>query len=237
MGGVGVLVTRAFRLPKPSTIFLFQGFEAGMLGYSLFLSLYSEIALPSFAGADLGQVVYVFTVLMYQLRWSESRGSVTVYSLISNMFRSPVILAILAGLVSAILDPGARMVTWKDGGLLYPLFKTIGSITTPLVCLVVGFGLKDLRLKGTGSVITAVLLRLLLGGLFGAFIGGFLVPALGYEKIQSLAVVILFLLPPPFIIPIFFKRREEQEYLSAVLSIHTLLSILAIAGIALVSTL
>jgi len=73
--------------------------------------------------------------------------------------------------------------------------------------------------------------------LFGAFIGGFLVPALGYEKIQSLAVVILFLLPPPFIIPIFFKRREEQEYLSAVLSIHTLLSILAIAGIALVSTL
>lgn len=237
MGGVGVLVTRAFRLPKPSTIFLFQGFEAGMLGYSLFLSLYSEIALPSFAGADLGQVVYVFTVLMYQLRWSESRGSVTVYSLISNMFRSPVILAILAGLVSAILDPGAQVVTWKDGGLLYPLFKTIGSITTPLVCLVVGFGLKDLRLKGTGSVITAVLLRLLLGGLFGAFIGGFLVPALGYEKIQSLAVVILFLLPPPFIIPIFFKRREEQEYLSAVLSIHTLLSILAIAGIALVSTL
>lgn len=237
MGGVGVLAAHTFRLPSPSTIFLFQGFEAGMLGYSLFLSLYSEEALPFFASADLGQVLYVFTILMFQLQWTQTGRTGTPYSLISNMLRSPVILAILAGLVSAVLDPGALVVPWKDKGFLYPFFRTIGSITTPLVCLVVGFGLKDVRFNGTGSAFTASFLRILVGGLLGACIGYFLVPLLGYEKMQSLAVGVIFLLPPPFIIPIFFKQPEEQNYLSSVLSIHTLLSVLTIVTVAIVFTL
>ncbi|GAB4368183.1 MAG: auxin efflux carrier [Spirochaetales bacterium] len=234
MGGLGYIVSRSFGLPRPSTVFLFQGFEAGMLGYSLFLSLYGEGTLHTFAAADLGQVLFVFTVLMFQLRWSETKGSAPVTSLIGNMFRSPVMLAILAGLVSATLDPGARIVPWRDGGSLYPFFRTIGSITTPLVCLVVGFGLKDIRLRGTGTAVTATFLRILVGAFFGAFIGGFLVPVLGYERIQSVAILVLFLLPPPFIIPIFFKQEEDQKYLSSVLSIHTLVSIVLIAGVGLV---
>ncbi len=49
MGGLGVLLTRTAGLPRPETRLLFQGFEAGMLGYALFVALHSTEHLPAFA--------------------------------------------------------------------------------------------------------------------------------------------------------------------------------------------
>lgn len=57
MGVIGRIVGRIARLPSPATTFLFQGFEAGMLGYGLFIALFSPDAVRHFATADLGQVV------------------------------------------------------------------------------------------------------------------------------------------------------------------------------------
>ena len=57
-------------------------------------------------------------------------------------------------------------------------------------------------------------------------------PALGFGRIQSLAVMVLFVLPPPFVIPVFRKAPDESGYVSAALSLHTLLSLAATAAIA-----
>ncbi|NCD20473.1 MAG: hypothetical protein EOL89_10940, partial [Actinobacteria bacterium] len=67
MGGIGALLTRSLRLPRPETRLLFQGFEAGMLGYAFFVALHGAERLPAFAALDLGQVVYVFTALLVQM--------------------------------------------------------------------------------------------------------------------------------------------------------------------------
>ena len=72
MGAIGYLFSRLFRLHRPSTVFLFQGFEAGMLGYGLFIALFGQNRLHFFATADLGQVVFVFIVLMAQLKRAEA---------------------------------------------------------------------------------------------------------------------------------------------------------------------
>jgi len=47
--------------------YMISGFEAGMLGYALFLSVFGDTALPVFASVDLGQVLFVFIVLMPML--------------------------------------------------------------------------------------------------------------------------------------------------------------------------
>jgi len=63
MGAIGYLFSRLFRLPRPSTAFLFQGFEAGMLGYGLFIALFGQDRVNFFATADLGQVIFVLPSL------------------------------------------------------------------------------------------------------------------------------------------------------------------------------
>lgn len=75
MGAVGVLLSRIARLPSPESRLLFQGFEAGMLGYALFIALHGSGRLSAFAALDMGQVVYVFTVLLVQMSILSRRGT------------------------------------------------------------------------------------------------------------------------------------------------------------------
>jgi malate permease and related proteins len=225
------------RLPRPATRMLFQGFEAGMLGYALFASLFGNDALGSFAGADLGQVLYVFTVLMAQLLAGESGGRINSAELTRRLVSSPVILAIAAGLASAAFVPGAEGLPWAPGAALDPSLTAIGSLTTPLVCLVVGFGLRngvEGGGKGLAQAALAVALRIALAGGLGLALAFAVVPALGLDRIQSLAILTLFVMPPPFIIAVFRKRPEDASFVSSVLSLHTLASLAAALAIALV---
>lgn len=230
LGLVGAGLSRLFSLPRPGTRLLFQGFEAGMLGYALFASFFGRQHLASFAAADLGQVVFVFTVLMAQLRSDSGQGG-SLGSLFLGMARSPVIIAIAAGLLSALLVPEAVGLPWGPGGLLEKTLDLIGGITTPLVCLVVGQGLGN-GFRGARAAVAASLLRLGSSLALGALVAFALVPALGFPRIVSVAVLCLFVLPPPFVIPIFRSRADEAAYVSSVLSIHTLLSLGAFAAVA-----
>jgi len=224
------------RLPQPATRMLFQGFEAGMLGDALFASLFGNDALGYFAGADLGQVLYVFTVLMAQLLVGESGGKPNAAELSRRLVTSPVIVAIGAGLASAAFAPGAIGLPWAQGAALDPSLTAIGSLTTPLVCLVVGFGLRN-GVEGGGRGLAqaalASLVRIAAAGALGLAVAFIVAPALGFERMQSLALLTLFVMPPPFIIAVFRKRPEDAGYVSSVLSMHTLASLAAALAIAL----
>jgi len=242
LGLVSLPISALARLPRPATPLLFQGFEAGMLGYALFASLYGSTAgtaaISAFATADLGQVLYVFTILMAQLLAGEAGSGRKVSPLVlaRGLASSPVIIAIAAGLLSAAIVPGATGLPWVKGGLLDPSLGAIGSLTTPLVCLVVGFNLRH-GVEGGGSgfmkVLTAVILRLAAAGALGLVVAFVVVPALGLERINSLAVMVLFILPPPFVIAVFRKRPEDASYVSSVLSLHTVASLVAVLAVAL----
>lgn len=242
MGILGYLFSRLFRLPRPSTVFLFQGFEAGMLGYGLYIALYGQNRVNFFATADLGQVVFVFTVLMAQLKRSEAgeprvEGSVPTgtfhpMELLKNMILSPVILAIALGLLASVFFPEAGDTPWGEGGALVPLLRLLSSLTTPLICLVVGFGLKDLQLRGTGRAFALVGLRLATALGVGLVVALGISRALGFPSLQAVAVLVLFILPPPFIIPVFRSAEHDRTFISAVLSLHTVVSIIAVTLLA-----
>lgn len=232
MGIIGSLVARVASLPSPATTFLFQGFEAGMLGYALIIALFGQDAVRHFATADLGQVVFVFTALLAQLKRSEAGASVSALDLLRNMLLSPVILAIVAGLVASVAFPDALGSPWASDGVLAPLLTTVGSLTTPLVCLVVGFGLKDFRPSGAGRAVSFVILRMAVALTLGSLVAFGVVRALGFPPIQSIAVLVLFILPPPFVIPVFRTAQDDARFIGSVLSLHTIASIAAAVVIA-----
>ena len=228
MGLVGRFAASRLRLPLPASTFLSQGFEAGMLGYALFSAAYGRASLHHFAAADLGQVVYVFTVLMLQLRRAETGQHSQAQGIVATLLTSPVILAIAAGLLAAAFFPDAGGSPWAEGGALTPLLSSVGALTTPLVCLVVGFSLKDFRLAGLKQpavfVVTRMALTLCVATAITLLLGQFF--AIGVLQLR--AILILFLLPPPFVIPVFRSAGYDSEFIGNVLSLHTLFSILAV---------
>jgi len=62
-----------------------------------------------------------------------------------------------------------------------------------------------------------------------------MVSALGFPKLQSVAVLFLFILPPPFVIPVFRTAKNDAAYISGALSVHTLVSIIATVVLAAVA--
>ncbi len=228
MGLVGRVIAGQIRLPLPASTFLSQGFEAGMLGYALFVAAYGRANLHQFAAADLGQVVYVFTALMLQLRRAETGAHSPSQGIVEAMLTSPVILAIAGGLLAAALIPGAAQSPWAEDGALMPLLSTIGALTTPLVCLVVGFSLKDFHLKGLRQPLILVLTRMALAVCIATVITQVLRQFFPVDNLQIKGILILFLLPPPFVIPVFRSAGDDSEFIGNVLSLHTLFSILAV---------
>ena len=262
MGAVGALLTRAMRLPRPETRLLFQGFEAGMLGYAFFAALYAADRLPAFAALDMGQVIYVFTVLLVQMSILEQRrvrelalaaraegnvvgqgeaprGETTQAVHDGGWFTFPwrdlvaskVLWAIFGGLTISLAAPGFAAGLAGPGGVAAPVFDTIGGLTTPLVCLVIGASLAG-GIPRDPAIVKIVALRTAVGLGLGLLFGLLIVPALGFSDWHTRAAIMLFVLPAPFVIPVYYKRNAA--FVGSVLTLSTAVSIVLIAVIAVV---
>ena len=240
MGLVAGPIAKKLNLMRPASVLLFQGYEAGMLGYALFSALYGSSFIYAFATADLGHVAYVFTVLMAQLIAGETGGKIEPLPLLKRLATSPVFVSIAAGLLAAAVVPGAFNMPWAKDGFLAPTLSAVGSLTTPLVCIVVGYGLKDgfgvaHHWSGFASCVKMVAVRFLASFAIGAVVALLVVPALGFGKAYPLAVMTLFLLPPPFVVAVFRSKGADSAYVSMTLSLHTLVSMIAVFVVALFS--
>lgn len=232
MGGIGALLTRALRLPTPETRLLFQGFEAGMLGYALFVALHGAERLPAFAALDLGQVVYVFTALLVQMSVLEQhrvRASITFPW--RDVASSKVLWAIFGGLAISLMAPGFAAALAGPEGFAAAVFDTVGGLTTPLVCLVIGASLAA-GIPRDGAIVTVVALRTVVGLALGLVFAFLVVPALGFDEWYARAAIVLFLLPAPFVIPVY--HRGNPAFVSSVLTLSTLVSIVLISVLAVV---
>lgn len=260
MGAVGALLSRTMRLPRPETRLLFQGFEAGMLGYALFASLYAADRLPAFAALDMGQVIYVFTVLFVQMSLLEQRrvrelalaarvgedlvgqgeapGRETTQAVHDggpvafpwrDLVASKVLWAIFGGLAISLVAPGAAANLAGPDGVAAPVFDTIGGLTTPLVCLVIGASLAG-GIPRDPAIMKIVALRTAVGLGLGLVFGLLIVPALGFSEWHTRAAIMLFVLPAPFVIPVYYRR--SAAFVGSVLTLSTAVSIVLISVIA-----
>lgn len=241
MGLAGKALSGPLRLPSPASVHLFQGFEAGMLGYALYSSLFGAEGVSRFALADLGQVLYVFTVLMAQMKRPEAsagapgvdqgqagvRGVRVFLSSLLSLLRDPVVLAILLGLLCSLVFGQSPSLPWASAGLLWKTLSLVGGLTTPLVCLSVGYGLSQ-GFKGSLSAAVTVATRMVLAVALSLALILLLFPALGIGGDFLSAVAVLFLLPPPFVISIYRGEEREASYVSSVLSLHTVVSLIAV---------
>jgi predicted permease len=223
------------RIGKIENIFyptLFSGFETGMMGYSLFLTVYGAANMYKLALVDLGQVVFVFFVLVSYLGKLNGK-TVSTRELILSFLKSPVIIAILSGIVVGATGITGAIQSFPLSNSFLETLQLLSDLTTSLICLVIGYELR-IDLKKIGFPLLTALLRI--GTLL---LSAYLINTLLIDQVFHLdrgfqiAIYAMFLLPPPFVIPIFMEDNCESQkgLVLNTISIHIALSLICFLGL------
>ena len=202
--------------------FLTTGFEAGMLGYSLFTLLYGSGRLADFARIDLGQVLFVFTLYKALIGMGE-KDRPGAGQLLKEMVFSPIIPAIIAGVLLGATGLYRAMEPSGAAAVLDACTDFTSAPVGALILLSIGYDLvlrnirwrETLKASGLRLAIMAVL-AIGVTALFRLF---------WPEQDWSRAVILMFLLPPPYVLPVFSADEEQRVYLSSVLSVSTLITL------------
>ncbi len=206
--------------------FLITGFEYGMVGVSLFAAAYGIEQLGKIAIIDFGQELFVWFIYMAFLT-QKREGSTNFKNLTKMFLTSPVILAILSGILLNLSGLSAIVISSPIAAGFLNTIEIIASLTIPLILFVVGFGIQldrnELRyslrviLIRLSVLIPAALLinKYIIGGLLGLDNG-----------FQS-AFFTLLILPPPFILTLFMDQSLERERhrIDSTLTLHTIATI------------
>lgn len=222
---LGRLLSKLLGLPGKLPAYLCGGFEAGMLGYALFVLLFPEDSTAHFAILDLGQTLFVFTLYKGLLSGKDSGKA-----LVRDILVSPIIWAICAGVLLGATGLYKAMGQWS--GIIDSLTSFLSAPTGMIILLTVGYDLvlKEIKWKDTARYIIlrlvamAVLLAVLIG-LNRTVLGG---------MIHEGAALLMFILPPPYVLPIFADDPTQRTALSSALSALTLTTIVLFAVMTLV---
>ena len=96
---LGRLIGPPLGLRSPYFPALMTGFEAGMMGYAIFGAVYGAGQIFNFAVVDLGQVLFVFFILVPFVQ-RISTGAISFGQTLRTFLKTPVIIAIFLGIIA-----------------------------------------------------------------------------------------------------------------------------------------
>lgn len=211
---------------------LFSGFETGMMGYSLFLTVYGAANMYQLALVDLGQVIFVFFVLVSYLGKLNGK-TVSTKELALSFLKSPVIIAILSGIIVGATGITDIIKSFPLSNSFLETLQLLSTLTTSLICLAIGYELR-IDLKKIGFPLRTALLRIGILLLSAYLINTLLVDGVFHlDRGFQIALYAMFLLPPPFVIPIFMEGKGESQkgLVLNTISVHIVLSIICFLGL------
>ncbi len=212
--GVAILAVRLLKIDNPFAPALFTGFETGMIGYALYLAVFGQSEVYRLAIVDLGQVTFVFFVLVTYI--SRQNGNRTSgWQLIRSFLLSPVILAILLGILASLTGLGTLLETTRGGQMVATTVQLLGNLTVPLITIAIGFEL-HLGRETLKAPLLAALVRILVLFALATLINKVLIRDLLHLEPQfETALMTLFLLPPPSSSPFSCVRSARAPSICA----------------------
>lgn len=223
---LGHLLIRMAKMPSRLAPFLNAGFEAGMLGFSLFALLFPDESASKFAMLVMGQELFVFTIYKSMLV-----GKSDLRSILRDMAATPTLWALVLGVLVGATGLYQQLTVWGVAGIVDSLTSFVSAPTGMIILLSVGYDLvlKEIPWKKTAGLVA---LRLLIMGLMlGILI--LLNRTVLHGIIFEGAAVLLFILPPPYVIPIFADEPGERVQISSALSAMTVVSMVLFAVLSL----
>jgi len=233
---VGPGLVRLTGVRSPFAGPLMTGFEAGMLGYAIYGGVFGQEALYRFGIVDLGQVLFVFFVLATVLTRRATGVTPGAGATVLAFVRTPVILAILAGVVGNLVGLGALLDSTPLAAALLTTLGLLGACTTPLIAVVIGYSTR-LRPGALSRPARTVAIRLVAWVALAVPFALFVVQgALGLDPLFAAAVMTMAILPPPFVIPLYMgtapEDQAERDHVADTLSLATVATLVAFTVVA-----
>jgi malate permease and related proteins len=233
---LGRLIRPIVQVPSPYFPMLLTGFEAGMMGYAIYATVYGADNLYKFGIVDLGQVIFVFFVLVGALEKQaalERQASVAkpLKETLLAFLKTPVIIGILAGIVANQIG---LMALLNSSPILTGVLRTVelmAGLTTPLIALIIGYEMQ-LQKDQLWQPLKTIGLRLLFWLPVGIAISVVLIDRLlQLDRGFQAAVLTMIILPPPFVIPLFIPEADKpnRTYVVNTLSLATVVTLFAFA--------
>jgi predicted permease len=228
MLGVGRIAAPALKIESPYFPLLVGGFETGMVGYSLFGSVYGTENVSIMGIVDLGQEIFVFIILLTMLLKLKD-GARNAKDTIKSFLMCPVIIAIALGIIAGSCGISD---TIKSSAILNSVLETVSMLaapTIPLICIAIGYEMK-LDLKSIWMPLKTIITRMLCLVCFALLLNEFVIDRiLHLDRIFQVALLVMFILPPPFIIPLYIKEEDEKNkhYILNTLTLNTLTTLAA----------
>lgn len=224
---VGYLTDRLPVARRP-TPFLMTGFEFGMLGIGLFTTAYGMSNFWSISVVGLPHELFIWFIFVTLMK-ARYGGPTDFRSTLASFARSPIIIAILSGILLNLIG----LTEWMTNALVPRSFvralEMLSNIIGPLILIVVGYGTR-ISVKGLAEAAPVVLIRGALIAVLALFVAPFVAQELlGLPKIFNHALFTFLILPPPYIVPLYIPSSEAEDlaYSNNVLSSYTVLSIIA----------
>ena len=224
--GLGKLLEPHFGADHEYFPFLMTGFEYGMLGISLYGSAYGLDKIGHIAIVDLGHELFIWFIFL-ALLIKKRDGIQNSRILLTSFLKSPVIIAILSGVLVNLLGVSELLYSLPVSGGVLVTLEYLGNLTVPLILIIVGFGI-SLDRDYIGEALSVTGLRLVLLLPLAVILSTFLVQRwMGLNEYFQAAIFTLLILPPPFIIPLFMhpEASKEKRYVNNVLTIYTIFTI------------
>lgn len=230
---LGKVSARVLRTDNPFFPLMMGGYETGMVGYAIFISIYGIENTDTLASLDLGQLFFVWTALIAPLM-KLKEGKRDSRKMVKMFFTSPVILSIVIGIIFSLL----RKLTVLSENFVYTFIRdfcaTLGGITVPLICIVIGY---DFRIHKVNLWLTGktIIFRYCVHFIIALLMNDLLfVRILNLGPLYGRALFVMFLLPPPFIYTLFTKEDDANntQYVAQMLSMSTVVSIVLISIVA-----
>ena len=221
---LGFVILRVCKVKSRLAPFLASGFEAGMLGYSLFALLFPQHSVSTFAVLDLGQTLFVFTLFKILLS-----GKTDLKAIAKDMVTSPILWAVFAGVILGVT--GLYRVQYV-GSLLDSTCSFLSAPTGMVILLTVGYDLVLGEIPW-GKTIGYIAMRL---GVMAVILAAMVL--LNRTVLQGMmfegAALLMVILPPPYVIPVFADEPSERVSISSALSAMTVVSLVLFAVLSVV---
>ncbi len=217
--GLGYAAVKLFRVKGRLVKFLFSGFEAGMLGYALFVLLFPGHSVSDFALPDIGQTLFVFT--LYKTLLS---GKTDIKAIGRDMASTPILWAVAAGVLIGATGLYGKMEQWGIAGILTASSSFLSAPTGMIILLTVGYDLviREIPWKKTVGLIAMRLGIMAVCYAVAVALNRTILNGVLFEG----AMLLMLILPPPYVIPVFADEPEERVQIASALSALTLVTML-----------
>ncbi len=229
--GLGFWFKKIQKSDNPFYPSLFTTYLTGPIGFPLFIAYYGRENLYRLAILDIGNAVFLFTVLtVFLASVSCDMRSIVRQSFseqLKKLVQSPLPVSIFLGLGFSISGLGAWLIANPFGNAIFEAVSLTASAAIPLILIIVGFEL-PFDFSNFKLVIGAIALRMGMMLTFAYLINAYVIVRwLGLDEIYTAAVFTLFILPPPFFIPLsIIGECDHKKFVLDFVSLHLLVSLI-----------